>query len=150
MNELFRRKGIRVMSLRYRDGKALLYLYRPRRLQKDLEHGTARQLLERFGYPTGNGKYIMQNYCIAHLTERLCAEHDFPHEIGLFLGYPPEDVRGFIDDGSRACKASGYWKVYGDVQEAEKLFGKYRKCTGVYLRCWRNGTPVEKLAVAVR
>ncbi|MBQ6621904.1 MAG: DUF3793 family protein [Mogibacterium sp.] len=150
MNELFRQKGLRAIALRYRGGKALLYIYRPRRLQRDLERADSREILARFGYAGMEQAHIRQNLCLAHLTERICASGDFPHEIGLFLGYPPEDVRGFIDEGSRACKASGYWKVYGDVRQAEELFTKYRKCTGLYLKCWRNGTPMEKLAVCVR
>ena len=28
---------------------------------------------------------------------------EFPHEVGLFLGYPPEDVRGFIENHAKFC-----------------------------------------------
>ncbi len=42
---------------------------------------------------------------------------DFPHEIDVFLGYPCEDVRGFIRHGGQGYKLCGYWKVYGDPRE---------------------------------
>lgn len=67
----------------------------------------------------------------------------------LFLGYPVEDVRGFIEQGSDRCKCTGCWKVYGDVRSAEKLFAKYDCCTACYLRQLAAGTPLDRLAVAV-
>ena len=39
--------------------------------------------------------------CIARLSRRLRESGDFPHEIGLFLSYPPEDVRGFIENRAK-------------------------------------------------
>ena len=34
----------------------------------------------------------------SRLIKRLNEDAEFPHEIGLFPGYPPEDVRGFIEN----------------------------------------------------
>ena len=36
----------------------------------------------------------------------------FPHEMGLLLGYPVEDVTGFMVHGGKNSLYSGYWKVY--------------------------------------
>lgn len=142
LNAVLGSRGLRVIRLRAENGKALIYLYRPCLLQSDLDHCEARKILSRFGYTEAE-----TGSCIARLKERIEAEGDFPHEIGLFLGYPPEDVKGFIKHGGRACKRCGYWKVYGDVQKAEKQFEKFSRCTGVYMKCLRAGTPFEKLAV---
>ena len=49
----------------------------------------------------------------------------FPHEIGLFLSYPPEDVRGFIEHKGHESKCDGCWKVYGDAERAKKTFRTY-------------------------
>ena len=65
---------------------------------------------------------------LEHLSTRTQEQQDFPHEIGLFLGYPIEDVRGFIEQGGKDCKLSGYWKVYGDVQAARRLFRQFDRC----------------------
>ena len=43
---------------------------------------------------------------------------EFPHEVGLFLSYPPEDVKGFIDHRANDFKCAGLWKVYGDEEKA--------------------------------
>ena len=32
---------------------------------------------------------------------------DLPHEVGLFLSYPPEDVKGFIDHRANDFKCAG-------------------------------------------
>ena len=74
---------------------------------------------------------------------------EFPHEVGLFLSYPPEDVKGFIDHRANNFKCAGLWKVYGDEEKARLLFAKYRKCTEIYCALWQSGSKLEQLAVAV-
>ena len=73
---------------------------------------------------------------------------EFPHEVGLFLGYPPEDVEGFIENKARSCKLTGYWKVYSDEEKAKKIFAKYSKCTRVYTEQYADGKTIERLTVA--
>ena len=74
---------------------------------------------------------------------------EFPHEVGLFLSYPPEDVKGFIDHRANGFKCAGLWKVYGDEEKARSLFAKYKKCTEIYCALWQSGSKLEQLAVAV-
>lgn len=38
---------------------------------------------------------------LERLSGRISASEDFPHEIGLFLGYPVDDVTGFIQNKGR-------------------------------------------------
>lgn len=135
-------RGIRVVPLRITEKRALLYLFRPGKLEKDLNHRGAACLLEREGYcPRNCGQ------CVARLGKKLRQQEDFPHEIGLFLGYPPEDVEGFIQNGAAGSKCTGCWKVYGDEEAAKKTFAQYKKCTKVYCDCWEKGTTLERLAV---
>lgn len=49
----------------------------------------------------------------------------FPHELGLFLGYPTEDVEGFIKNKGENYLYAGYWKVYKDVEKKKLLFDAY-------------------------
>ena len=69
--------------------------------------------------------------------------------MGLFLSYPPEDVKGFIDHRTNNFKCAGLWKVYGDEEKARSLFAKYKKCTEIYCALWQSGSKLEQLAVAV-
>ena len=105
-------KGLRALPMRRRDGKCLVYVYRPRKLAHDLGDEYARCILADLDYPSGN-----PGGCLKHLLERLKTSQEFPHEIGLFLGYPPEDVEGFIHRKEEA-KCVGCWKVYTSITSA--------------------------------
>ncbi len=141
LNLALRKKGLRVIPLRYKNGNALIYVYRPVLLIRDLGSPEASRILESFGY--GNAS---ADICISKLRKRLDESEEFPHEIGLFLGYPPEDVKGFINN-SGGCKYSGLWKVYGDVEKAKNLFSKYKRCTATYCAMHKNGKSIDGLAV---
>jgi hypothetical protein len=136
-------KGLRILPLRYSAERVLVYLYRPARLEKDLSNKEALDLLKKAGYRHEN-----TNQCVVELIHRLNdLESEFPHEIGLFLSYPPEDVRGFIRYGGRKSKLTGCWQVYGDAENARRTFERYDRCTRIYCRRWSEGVPLTRLAV---
>lgn len=143
LNNRLNGKGLRVLPLRYSNNRALIYVYRPKRLFVDLNNETAARILQNCGYHTDSCEK-----CVVKLVEKLRNESDFPHEIGLFLGYPPEDVCGFIENKACNCKCVGCWKVYGDEAAAKKMFAQYRKCTRVYCSQWEKGIDIERLTVA--
>lgn len=143
LNHLLGKKGLRVLPLRFKKNRALVYVYRPSRLSRDLQHATACRLLKERGYGMESPEH-----CVIELIKRLGESEEFPHEIGLFLGYPPEDVRGFIENRAGGCKCVGYWKVYGDAEAAQRLFAKYKKCTDVYCAKHATGRTIEQLTVA--
>lgn len=143
MNKRLNPKGIRLLPLRVSEKRALIYLYRPDRLKLDLCDECADKLLQAAGYDTG-----CCQKCIVQLINKLRHSDDFPHEIGLFLGYPPEDVHGFIENRAQDYKLSGLWKVYGDEEKAKKRFELFKKCDRVYYHRWSRGTELEQLTVA--
>lgn len=142
-NKLITKKGLRVLPLRFQENRALIYVYRPSHLSRDLQDKTACRLLCERGY----GMETPER-CIVQLMRRMREYDEFPHEIGLFLGYPPEDVCGFIENKAKSCKCVGCWKVYGDTEKAQKIFAKYKKCTDVYTIQYARGTSIERLTVA--
>ena len=142
-NRVLVKKGLRVLSLRYKDGRALIYIYRVSRLVRDLSREEVMEILRENGYDCRSAER-----CIVQLIQRLRQDEDFPHEIGLFLGYPPEDVKGFIQNEAGGCKLCGYWKVYGDVEAATELFRQYRTCTEAYKEQLSKGTNIERLVIA--
>ena len=116
-------RGIRILPLRVCGGRALIYVYRPHALESDLADQRVRELLLQYGYTPEN-----LNACVLHLIYRLRTAKEFPHEIGIFLGYPLEDVDGFITHQGENCKLCGCWKVYGNVEQARRTFASYEKC----------------------
>ena len=76
---------------------------------------------------------------LSELLKRLAISKDFPHEVGLFLGYPLEDVAGFERQGAAGFKYSGFWKVYGDTENALRLMNEYKSCTEICMKwLWRG------------
>ncbi len=141
LNRKLASKGIRILPMRVDENRVLFYVYRPEMLKNDIKNQTATRVLSERGYECEK-----PGLCVTRLRRQLCEGSGFPHEIGFFLGYPPEDVEGFINK-DKECKMTGYWKVYGDVGKAVKTFEKYKKCTEVYCNLWKNGKTIEKLTV---
>ncbi len=142
LNKILVPRGLRVLPLRYNEKTVLLYLYRIDALRKDLSGREASQILQEVGYESADS-----DRCVVELITKLRSAKEFPHEVGLFLSYPPEDVRGFIDNHAGNCKYLGFWKVYGDVEKAKKTFTRYEKCTKAYSRMWRKGVSLRSLIV---
>ena len=135
-------KGLRVLPLCFSVGRGLIYVYRPEQLARDLSKSAAGALLAGFGYPRGSAERRL-----AVLIRRLRQGGEFPHEIGLFLGYPAQDVLGFIEH-RESSTCTGCWRVYGDGDKAQKTFAQFKKCTETYCAQYRRGASVEALAVA--
>lgn len=134
--------GIRIIPLSTSDSSTLVYVYRPDKLAVYLKQDDVRTILEDLDYPAYDA-----DLCVRELVDRLYEQDVFPHEIGLFLGYPAADVKGFMEHHARDCKCVGCWKVYGDEKAAQKLFDKYRKCTDIYCRLYGSGSSLEKLTM---
>lgn len=107
-----------------REGKCLVLLYRPEELSEYLSRPEQRKILREFGYPCGNLSDMLEYLCkrTQSLGDRKCG---FPHELGVFLGYPAEDVIGFIENAGKKCLFTGYWKVYHNPSLARKTFKEY-------------------------
>ena len=137
-------KGLCMIPINFIRNNVLVYMFRPKHLKKDLENPAARQILKKAGYKEG--------YYTEYLTElasRMRKNEEFPHEIGLFLSYPPEDVTGFMENHAENYKCIGSWKVYGNEESAKKRFDVYNRCTEVYSRLLESGRTLSELAVAV-
>lgn len=144
-NGILVKKGLRALPLRDSRNGALIYVYRPVMLSQDLQCDKAREILRNRGYEAGKA-----DGCILELRKRLQNNEEFPHEIGLFLGYPPEDVEGFIEHHAAGYKCAGCWKVYGDADAAKRQFAKYKKCTDAYCAMFARGMSIERLTVPAR
>lgn len=135
--------GITLLVLRKREHTALIYVCRLTKLAEDMRRPGVAHFLAKYGYESTDPIYALNR-----LKLRLQENGDFPHEIGLFLGYPLGDVIGFIRNAGQNFKCTGCWKVYCNECEAVQLFAKYKKCKDVYTRLWSQGRSVRQLTVA--
>lgn len=145
LNALLMPKGVVLRPLRRRGDRALLYLYREADLQNALMQAEIRAFLKLWGYERFDEESVL-----AHLCSRLGEGEDFPHEIGVFLGYPLADVMEFIRNEGRNSICSGCWKVYTNECDAIRKFECFRKCKEVYSRLYAAGSTLARLTVGPR
>jgi len=104
--------------------KALVLVYNRRLLEKRFESPEILSFMEKYGYSSD----MTLEERINRLSERIGGCGDFPHEVGIFLDYPLEDVIGFIENNGANYKLCGCHKVYGDEVRAARVFSNYVKC----------------------
>ncbi len=142
INRMLTKKGLRLVPIETSEAHTLIYLYRPERLRKDLSEPEAVSILSKKGYDCCN-----LSCCLPQLVKHLKEDKEFPHEIGLFLGYPPKDVSCFMKNPCRGVKCVGCWKAYGDPEEAARTFRRYEECTEEYRIEADRGKSLEELVV---
>lgn len=121
-SECFLKHDIRICVLKECQDRSLIYVYHDRRLTHLLRDPAISAFLESYNYHISSVAAALQD-----LRHKLTCE-DFPHEIGVFLGYPLYDVKMFMNDTS-SYKCVGCWKVYGNKKNALKKFHRYTCCT---------------------
>ncbi len=140
-NKVLEPKGVFIIPLGSCGCGNLWYVYRPLQLESRIRESQIRIFLEGRGYDCSSIDSI-----INEIKSRLKSRGCIPHEIGILLDYPLEDVKAFSEGRKDYC-CIGCWKVYGDSVAANIAFKKIRKCKNVYTRKFREGTPLEKLAI---
>jgi hypothetical protein len=99
--------------------RVLIYFYNKKLLSQMLRDDSIRSFLKGYGYE--NCSELKEVLTV--LKNRFMQE--LPHEIGIFLGIPLQDVKGFISNKGKNHLYCGYWKVYGDVESGIRIFSEY-------------------------
>lgn len=120
--------GISVEYLYCKQNRVYLLVYRKDMMLQYLRQPAVKEFLIKEGYPAniGEEESLYQTLCI--LRKHIIQGAEFPHEVGFFFGYPPEDVFSFIREKGRNYKLVGDWKVYGDGKAALRTFRSYARC----------------------
>lgn len=142
-NEELNPKGTYLQVLKTTEEYALIYIYRQSKLEELLQQKDLQNFLSGYGY---------SNFSIEAVLEVLKSNlknSDFPHEIGIFLGYPLADVEAFIVNKGANYSHVGYWKVYHNEEESIALFEKFRQCTKILCKKFYQGTGILGLTVTL-
>ena len=125
-------------------GRITYILFQRGALEAWISREDNRQFLAENGYEGCSLDSILNKiegrYC-AYVREN----KSFPHEIGILLGYPVQDVKGFVVNDGRNYLCSGYWKVYGNLSEARKTFRKYELAKETLLRRILEGISIRNI-----
>lgn len=138
----FSKRKVYFVPLKKSAGRFLFFVYDKNLLEKIcMKPRNAEYLLQK-GYPVKKGFAAV----LSELLHRLSLNENFPHEVGLFLGYPLEDVVGFETFRAERFKYSGFWKVYGDKENAIRLMNEYKFCTETCMKLLASGLSVPLAA----
>ena len=124
--ELNHRSGLSLKLLCRCNERQLLYIYHKNLLEMQLCQSNIKEYLLDYGY----SDKMSLSEMLDHLAKRIKYKN-FPHEIGIFLGYPLADVVGFIENRGKNCLLCGCWKVYSDPDGARQKFAKYGRCRDI-------------------
>lgn len=122
-SDLLRESNLEARELVDRGDSLLLLLYSRSGLERLLARRSVGILLRREGYTGG-----LDLESVLHELRTRLLSGGFPHEIGIFLGYPLKDVAGFMGWGTLPFSCQGPWKIYGDPRESLKLAETHRQC----------------------
>lgn len=143
VNKTLETKGVVVLKLKEENDRMLVYVCRKSKLAEDFAKPGVWEFMKKYGYEN-----LDVDYAIDVLSKKLAKKEEFPHEIGMFLGYPLGDVIGFIENAGKNSKCVGCWKVYCNECVAMKTFAMFEKCRRIYKEKWQGGRDINQLTVA--
>jgi len=136
--------NLKTFNLCQTNEKIMLMIYSEKLMLKILCSKNAKDVLNKFGYQ--NLGYDFKKMLVL-LKQRynsyILNKGEYPHEIGIFLNYPPEDVIDFINN--KQCKFCGYWKVYNNEEKAKKIFNIYDQVREFAIKELVNGNKIEQI-----
>lgn len=142
--------GLDWYFLFHEDGKDMVFLYRREAFHQYLKKPDVKCFLEKRGYFENAGSEAFPAcHILGELSRRMRryfrGEDGFPHEVGVLLGYPTEDVEDYIRLEGREFLFSGYWKVYHNEQRARKLFAAFDEARETTVREVLEGKELYQL-----
>lgn len=133
--------GLSVCSFKSQQDTMMFFVYDKNWIKRILNHKNVNQYLNKKGYS--------ENFCaeeyLQELFNRLCSSSEFPHEVGIFLGYPIEDVIYFEKNQGSRCKYCGYWKSYCNPEQAKKYCRLFKECTQMCTKWFEEGYSVPQI-----
>jgi len=126
VKEILKSTGIVCFVIHMSDEKTIFLLYKEREMKAYLSRKRVRTLLTQLGYKNYELKNLLMLFRKRY-KKYINGEIGFPHEMGLLLGYPVEDVQGFIKNSGKNFLYSGYWKVYNNLPLKMQLFQSFEQ-----------------------
>lgn len=102
-------------------GKRVLFI-NEKSMEKVLVNKRCINFLKFVGY---SSDYELNDY-MDELVFRLQSE-EFPHEIGVFLGYPLKDVLGFMGYWKNELVEVKNWRIYGDKEISYEVYNNFMR-----------------------
>lgn len=141
---ILRRSGISFFRLLRTGEKVTFLLFRKNPLEAYLKQQEVEAMLAEAGYAELSLGNILSTFQKRY-AYYMSAGGRFPHEMGLLLGYPAEDVKGFVENEGKNFLYSGYWKIYADVEEKRRLFQKFENAKETVIQLLSYGVGIQDI-----
>jgi len=118
--ELFtQQKKLKIKQIRKLNGRLQVIFYHMEMLDSVLRQKPIQDFLITLSYPE---QYSLDSYL--SLLKHKIISFKFPHEVGVFLGYPLKDVLGFMGLQPLPYRRTQGWRIYGDDTPSNEVFEK--------------------------
>ncbi len=144
VKRILNRTGISYYRLIQTRTKTTFLLFRRNELEEFLSDENVRNVLMKAGYKSLQIDKILRTFSLRY-EAYIQGDKSFPHEMGLLLGYPVEDVVGFVENNGKNFLYSGYWKVYENQKDKVKLFDKFKVAEETLIHLLSNGLSMSDI-----
>ena len=138
--ESFMKYGLMAFSNQLSDTSTAILLLNICWCRKILADSFVQAYLSEKGYHTSSVFDFVEE-----LFSRMTNNEGFPHEVGVILGYPVEDVIEFENHQGHDCKYCGCWKSYSDVENAKDCQCKYKDCRNMCDQLFEQGYSLNQI-----
>lgn len=144
VKRILNRTGISFYRLIQTRTKTTFLLFRRNELEEFLSDENVKNVFIRAGYKALQIGKILRTFSLRY-EAYMQGDKSFPHEMGLLLGYPVEDVVGFVENNGKNFLYSGYWKVYENQKAKVKLFDKFKVAEETLIHLLSNGLSMSDI-----
>ncbi len=144
--DVFNESNISYYVLNQSEKATTFFLYRRDETAKQLSDERVSEVLKGFGYTRFDIDSVLDTFK-SRYDRYISLKSEFPHEMGMLLGYPVEDVLGFVKNNGKNYLYSGYWKVYHDAKRKIELFDEYNKAQEQLVKLVYYGVGIKEMIV---
>lgn len=144
VKRILNRTGISFYRLIQTRTKTTFLLFRRNELEEFLSDENVKNVFMKAGYKSLQIGKILRTFSLRY-EAYMQGDKSFPHEMGLLLGYPVEDVVGFVENNGKNFLYSGYWKVYENQKAKVKLFDKFKVAEETLIHLLSNGLSMSDI-----
>ena len=149
ISEELKNTGAEHMKLYTGSKESVSIIFNREKLEKALLDEENRKFIKQYGYEDFSVNSVIEKLA-GRYTEFKEGRAEFPHEMGIVLGYPLEDVSGFIENNGKNYLYSGYWKVYKNAEEKIQLFKIYKDIKKYFVEQIENGRQIHQICSECR
>lgn len=144
VRQILKDSCISCFALSKTEQRSMILLYNERKLEAYLSEKYVKKFLKECGYQEASLSEILPAFQLRY-QKYVSGKEEFPHEMGVLLGYPIEDVEGFIKNEGENFLYTGYWKVYADLSVKIQLFRKFEIARETLIQLVSSGVSITDI-----